>query len=43
MSVLPPLAVLLSAPVPLLEGLRELQEGDLGGEGDSNKSEENGQ
>ena len=40
---LPPLAVLLSAPIPLLEGLRELQEGDLGGEGDSNKSEENGQ
>ena len=38
---LPPLAVLLSAPVPLLESLRELQEGELGGEGDSNKSEEN--
>ena len=36
---LPPLAVLLSAPVLLLEGLGELQEGDLGGEGDSNKSE----
>ena len=38
---LPPLAVLLSAPVALLESLGELQEGELGGEGDSNKSEKN--
>ena len=38
---LPPLAILLSAPVLLLEGLGELQEGELGGEGDSNKSEKN--
>ena len=38
---LPPLPVLLGAPVALLEGLGELQEGELGGERESNKSEEN--
>ena len=40
---LPPLVVLLSAPVALLESLGKLQEGDLGGERDSNNSEEDRQ
>ena len=40
---LPPLVELLAAPVALLESLGELQEGDLGGERDSNNSEEDRQ
>ena len=40
---LPPLVVLLGAAVALLESLGKLQEGDLGGERDSNNSEEDRQ
>ena len=35
---LPPLAVLLSAPVLLVEGLGEVEEAGLGSERDANKS-----
>ena len=38
---LPPLVVLLSAPIALLESFGKLQEVYLGGEGDSNNSKEN--
>ena len=38
---LPPLVQLLVAPVVLLEGLGELQEGDLGGQRDSENGKEN--
>ena len=40
---LPPLVELLRAPIVLLESLGELQEGDLGGQGDSDNGEENSQ